>query len=137
MLLLDTNAISEIMRGPEARHASFNAWLAHLDRRPATTAISVMETLVGIAVVPPGKRRDELSDRARRTLARLEPIVPFDAEAAATYAKVVADRTLQGRPISMPDAQIAAIAIVNGAALVTRNTKDFAGLGIELVNPWE
>lgn len=137
MLLLDTNAISEIMRGPEVRDASFNSWLAHLDRRPATTAISAMETLVGIAVVPPGKRREELSDRARRALTRLQPIVPFDAEAAAAYAKVVADRTLQGRPISMPDAQIAAIAIIHGAALVTRNTKDFSGLGIELINPWE
>jgi hypothetical protein len=39
--------------------------------------------------------------------------------------------------MSLPDAQIAAIALDQGAMLATRNVKDFAGCGVKLVNPWE
>jgi len=39
--------------------------------------------------------------------------------------------------VVVDDAQIAAICISRRAALSTRNTKDFEGLGITLINPWE
>jgi predicted nucleic acid-binding protein len=35
------------------------------------------------------------------------------------------------------DGLIAAIAASNGAAVATRDSRDFAGLGIELVNPFD
>jgi toxin FitB len=41
-----------------------------------------------------------------------------------------------GRPISQPDAQIAAIAVSRGAAVATRNVADFEGCGITLMDPW-
>jgi len=49
----------------------------------------------------------------------------------------VVERSLAGEPISGFDAQIAAICRVNQVALATRNTDDFAGLGLELLNPWQ
>jgi toxin FitB len=37
---------------------------------------------------------------------------------------------------SHPDAQIAAIAQVQGAKLATPNVTDFEGCGVDLVDPW-
>ena len=45
-------------------------------------------------------------------------------------------RVAIGRPISVQDAQIAAIAAVHEAVIATRNTKDFESSGLTMVNPW-
>ena len=46
-------------------------------------------------------------------------------------------RELAGWPLSAPDGMIAATALEHGLTLVTRNVKDFAGLGAVLFNPWD
>ena len=49
----------------------------------------------------------------------------------------IPERNRQGHPISVEDAQIAAIALTAGFALATRNVKDFSGIeGLVLMNPW-
>ena len=63
--------------------------------------------------------------------------LPFDSEAARLYAKIASARRTNGKPISVPDAQIAAIVLAHQAVLATRNIMDFEGCGIQLVNPWE
>ncbi|MYK69142.1 MAG: type II toxin-antitoxin system VapC family toxin, partial [Gammaproteobacteria bacterium] len=47
------------------------------------------------------------------------------------------ERRKAGRPISQFDCQIAAIARSLGAAVATRNTRDFNGTGIPVLDPWE
>ena len=42
-----------------------------------------------------------------------------------------------GRPIHVPDAQIAATALDHGLTVVTRNVKDFENFGVTILNPWE
>ena len=64
-------------------------------------------------------------------------VLPFDEAAAVYYAEIVAARRREGRPIEAFDAQIAATARVAGAGLATRDTGDFAGCGLTLVDPWE
>jgi predicted nucleic acid-binding protein len=64
-------------------------------------------------------------------------ILPFEEEAARAFPKIAAGRRAQGRPIAELDAQIAAIARSRGAILATRNTADFEGCGVRLVNPWQ
>ena len=62
----------------------------------------------------------------------------FDEHAAPLYASIVAQRSRSGAPISVEDAQIAAIASRHRVPLATRNTKDFAQVaGLELIDPWE
>jgi predicted nucleic acid-binding protein len=67
------------------------------------------------------------------------PVVAWlDAQAATHYAAIVAQRTRAGRPITVEDAQIAAIALSHRSTLVTRNTRDFVGIeGLALFDPWQ
>jgi predicted nucleic acid-binding protein len=54
-----------------------------------------------------------------------------------TYAEIMGMRKEKGRPMSLPDGQIAAIAQTNYLSLATRNITDFEDRGIELINPFE
>jgi predicted nucleic acid-binding protein len=63
-------------------------------------------------------------------------VLPFDGSAAETFASIAAGRRGSGRPSSQADAMIAAIAKSRDATLVTRNSADFLGCGIPVVNPW-
>jgi predicted nucleic acid-binding protein len=63
-------------------------------------------------------------------------ILPFDEQAARLYAKIVQQRDTAGRPTSPLDAMIAAIALSRNAAVATRNTRDFDGCGVRVINPW-
>jgi predicted nucleic acid-binding protein len=64
-------------------------------------------------------------------------IVPFDSAAAKEYATLTAQRIAAGHPISIEDAQIAAIVRANGATLVTRDVSHFQDCGFEVINPWK
>ena len=64
--------------------------------------------------------------------------LPFDERVVEAYVQILADRTRAGRPISVEDAQIAAIALSHGLTLATRNTRDFDAIeGLSLINPWQ
>jgi predicted nucleic acid-binding protein len=137
VIVLDTNVLSASMRlRPEPQV------LAWLDANPSDelwlTSITVAEILLGIARLPQGKRKLGLLEVASRMFSEdfEGRILAFDAQAAAEYAALVSARSRQGKPINMADAQIAALCRVHGATLATRNTRDFGGLGLSLVDPW-
>ncbi len=138
MIVLDTNVLSELMRRePDAR---VMAWLG--DQPIAgvfTTTLTQAEILCGLARLPDGRRRAELLAAARPMfdVDLAGRILPFDTDAAQSYAHIAAGRRLKGQPISQIDAQIAAIVRSRGARLATRNVHDFADCGITVVNPWE
>jgi predicted nucleic acid-binding protein len=56
---------------------------------------------------------------------------------AERWGGLSAKRQLEGRPLPMADGLLAATALETGLTVVTRNARDFAGLGVALVNPWE
>ncbi|MEO7126187.1 MAG: PIN domain-containing protein [Nakamurella sp.] len=64
-------------------------------------------------------------------------ILVFDNAVAAHYAAVIAVRRTAGRPISFPDAAIAATCLAHDCAAATKNTSDFIGTGVDLVDPRE
>ena len=137
MLVLDTNVASELIR--PGRAAGVGRWMREQD--PTTrfiTSITVAEVEYGARRLPAGRRRDALRVGIAELFAAFsEQIVDFDLASGNAYANVRVERESRGRPISVLDAQIAAICRVHGATLVTRNVKDFEGLGLALVNPWE
>ncbi|MGI8974858.1 MAG: PIN domain-containing protein, partial [Gaiella sp.] len=63
-------------------------------------------------------------------------VLPFDAGAAALYGDLAAGRERAGHPVDALDAQIAAICLCRAAPLATRNAKDFAATGVDLLDPW-
>jgi predicted nucleic acid-binding protein len=137
MIVLDTNVLSELAR--KEPEMSVVEWLDSLPiDEVATTTITAGELLYGVARLPDGHRKATLTAAVHALIDDdfHGRVVPFDALAAAMYAPVVCDREKLGRPISAADAQVAAICRARRATLATRNTKDFADTGIELVNPW-
>jgi len=138
MFLLDTNILSECMRPEPA--ATLISWL---DNQPGDrmwiSAITRAEIELGIALLPDGRRRQELVEAAKGMFIEefAGRCLPFDQEAAVSYAAVVAARTQNGRPISVEDAQIAAIALVHNLTIATRNQRDFEDInGLAVINPW-
>jgi len=137
MFVLDTNVASELMR-PEPT-AAVAEWVARREAEEMfLTAISEAELLYGVAIMPAGRRRTLLEASMTRwlNLGFAERILPFDSLAARAYAEIASDRRRSGRPINEADCRIAAISRSRGAALVTRNVRDFEGAGIDVINPW-
>ena len=138
MIILDTNVLSELMKPTPA--AEVVDWMA---AQPAaglyTTSIAQAEILHGLMLLPPGRRRRALEAAATSMFAEDfgGRILGFGTDAAPRYAQIASDRQRAGRPISHFDAQIAAIARSTGATIATRNSTDFDGCGVALVDPWK
>jgi len=138
MIVLDTNVLSEMMKPkPEARVVGWVTAQSATDLY--TTSITQAEILHGLMLLPPGQRRRALEAAATSMFEDdfEGRILGFGSEVAATYARIASDRRRSGRAIAHFDAQIAAIARVAGAAVATRNTADFEGCGVTVVDPWE
>ena len=137
MIILDTNVLSEAMR-PVPTPAVLE-WLAtHPASSLFTTTITQAEILVGLELLPKGRRRTVLASAVE---AMFQDdfggrILPFDVDAALALSQIAVARRKAGRPIQQADAQIAAIARSRSAVLATRNVKDFEHCGIRMVNPW-
>jgi len=137
VIILDTNVLSALMR--TAPHRPVVAWL---DRQPAEsvwiTSITIFEARLGLALLPPGRRRRTLEAAFVRLLEDdLENrVLDFDAAAATAAASLAADRQRAGRPADMRDTQIAGIAVARHGTLATRNVRHFADLKIPVVDPW-
>lgn len=137
MILLDTNILSELMR-PVPEHNV----LKWLDLLPSSecyiSAITKAEIELGIALLPEGKRKSSLQTAAELMFNEFpDRCLSFNSCASSKYAEIVAIRTRIGRPVSVEDAQIAAIALTHNMPLATRNTSDFEFIeGLTIINPW-
>jgi toxin FitB len=113
MIVLDTDVLSEPMRlRPDARVL---AWLTGLEEESAVTSVTAVEATLG-------------------TFAG--SVLAYDDAAARRCAQLHEVRRAAGRPLSVEDGMIAAICLVAGATLATRDASRFTGLGLALVDPW-
>lgn len=137
MIVLDTNVLSEPMRPrPEPRVV---AWLNANAGMLWTSATTVQEITFGIWRLKEETRRELLRRKFEDALFELvgHRVLTLDSNAGRIAGLIQARRANDGTPLSLPDAQIAAIVQTNNAALATRDIGDFAGLGLSLINPWE
>lgn len=136
MIVLDTNVLSEFFR--PSPDAVVRLWLDAQRRTDLwTTSIVIAELASGVAALPEGRRRLVLQDALDVMLEGFDGrVLSFGVGAAIEYGRIVALRTRIGRPISIADAQIAAVSALAGATLATRNVRDFEGVGVDLVDPW-
>jgi predicted nucleic acid-binding protein len=137
MIILDTNVLSELMRPrPSARVL---AWIAKQpEAELSTTSITEAEIFYGLEVLPKGKRREHLTMAAEAVFTEdfSGRVYSFDSAAARAFSKIASSRRTGGRPISHPDAQIAAIAKTRRAKIATRDVKGFEQCGVDVVDPW-
>jgi predicted nucleic acid-binding protein len=138
MWLLDTNVVSELRKVARGgAHPQVVAWNETVD--PAETFIPVIvlhELEIGVRLAEhtdpaAGKILRHWLDNVVR-LAFSGRILPLDEAAAFKAAEW---HVPNPRPIN--DAYIAAMALTRRMTLVTRNVRDFDGMGVALLNPWE
>ena len=132
--LLDTNVLSELRR--KTPDAAVLEWFAS---RPASTLyLSVLtfgELRKGIEGVSDAKRRMALTDWLETDLPAFFAgrILPVDARVADRWGRLL---SAAGRPLPAIDSLLAASAAQHGLSMVTRNSRDFADLGLDVINPW-
>lgn len=138
MIVLDTNVVSELMRAQPAPNVL--DWVnAQPSEQLCLCSVVVAELLYGVGRMPDGIRKSDLLFAVRAMVFEdfAGRVLPFDLDAAVACAQMVVQREKAGRTISNADAQIAAICAAHGARLATRNTRDFALLDLQLINPWD
>ena len=138
MIVLDTNIISEMMKSIPSPLVV--AWIdqQNVDELFITT-ITIAEIVYGLKTLPTSKRRTTLEDAFYKTITQSfeSRILFFNELSAHCYGKLMAVRKNIGKPMSILDGQIAAIAQDSGFAVATRNIRDFSDCGLDLINPFE
>jgi predicted nucleic acid-binding protein len=136
VILLDTNVLSELAKPqPDPRVVS---WTRRSAAALAVPTIAVAEMAYGIEKLVEGRRRQDLLAALQRLVTEFaDRLFDFNVKTAWAYGAILASARRAGRPMTVPDAAIAAIAKANGCALATRNARDFATAGLEIVNPWQ
>ena len=137
MIILDTNIISEPDK--PAPDALVLEWLNRQRRPLYLTVPTIAELTFGGHRLFIRTGSTKFLERVRQILEVefVGRILPFDLLSTDTYGLVRAKRERAGRQISQIDGMIAAICLVHGATLATRNVRDFDGLDLKLVNPFE
>lgn len=131
--LLDTNILSEAMR--PAPNATVLNNLSRYEGEMGVPAPVWHELRFGWLRMPEGHRKDAIGHYVQNVVGAL-PVLPYDAAAARIHAELRSARAQCGAPLPFVDGQIAAISMALGLTLVTRNTKDFAGLPGLRLNNW-
>ena len=136
MIVLDTNIVSQLSK--PVPNSKVQDWMnTYEDQELLITAITVAELRYGVAIMDDGRNKLTMARNVDKTLDQFGGVcLAFDGIAAEEYASIVATRRAAGRPISIHDAQIAAIARSGGFTLATMNKKDFEEIdGLKLIDP--
>lgn len=129
-MLVDTNVLSELMRPRPSPHVL--AW-AERQETMSLSVVALEEILVGLFHRPSVRMTRWFEGFVE---ARCE-ILPVTATIARRSAQLRGNLRRGGKRRTQADMLIAATALQHDLALATRNTKDFDGCGVPLVNPFE
>jgi len=136
-LLLDTNVLSEVTK-PRPAEGVLN-WLHGLDEdRTFISIVSIAEIRRGVALMDNGRKRDALDEWLTHDLPQRfdNRTIPVEGAVALAWGDLMALAKRSGRGLASMDGLIATTAIAHDLTLATRNSKDFEGFGIDIVDPW-
>jgi len=133
--LIDTNIISEVRKGARCNPGLAKWWAEVPEGDLWLSTLILGEIRRGVELAC---RRDP--DKAAVLEAWLGEVVsafgdrllPVDAAVADEWGRMSAIR-----PVPVIDALLAATAKAHGLTLVTRNEADVAGLGVQVLNPFQ
>ena len=135
--LLDTSVPSETLRPlPDVKVA---AWLENQTKESQfLSVVTLGELRRGTTLLLQGARRAQLERYIEVTVPLWfgPRVLPVTQAIAERWGILDGQRQAAGRPLGVADGMIAATALEHGLTLATRNTKDFADLGVALINPW-
>jgi len=135
MFILDTNVVSELRKGAKA-DAKVITWAGSVDASTLfISPITVMEIEIGILRLNKDQAQQDILRKWFKDhvlVAFAERIIPIDESVARVCAKLHVPDMKSDR-----DALIAATGITHQMTVVTRNTQDFDGTGVKLLNPWK
>lgn len=135
--LLDTCVLSEVVKPRPAQPVL--RWLQEQDEPRLFLSVLVLgEIQKGISRLQPSNRRDRLTlwlreDLQGRFRGRIWPVTE---DVALAWGRLQGQAIRNGHPIPVMDGLLAATAMTQEAALVTRNVKDISGSPVEILNPW-
>ena len=131
--LVDANVLCEATKpNPDP---SVIEWLRRNESNLAIDPVILGEIRFGILLLPPGQRRRDLHRWFDEVIAHVH-CVPWDAETGSRWAELLAHLRSIGKPMPIKDSLIAATALNHGFQLATRNRRDFAASGVELIDPF-
>jgi predicted nucleic acid-binding protein len=135
--ILDTNFISEL-RKPRPNKGCLD-WFGRQDvGKLYLTTVTMAEIAQGIFMRELDAERDDLMDWFENRLPRqfAGRILTLDEKAVLVYGRIATQSRKKGLNRPVLDALIAAITLANNCSVVTRNKRDFDGLGVKIVNPF-
>lgn len=135
MILVDTNVWSELTK-PEGDSAVL-AWLEANDGQLALSTLVMSEIQYGLELPRAAHKRADLILWLRGLEERYwSNVWAFDAEDARSFGRLAASVEVKKRDPQVIDLQLAAQALARGAAIATRNVKDFDWTGVSVIDPW-
>ena len=101
--------------------------------------LTIGEICKGIATLPASQKRTTLQDWLDTDVRSwfAGRILPVTEAIAERWGYLAATAKQQGMTLAVVDGVIAATALHHDLTVVTRNVKDFAGLGVDVFNPWD
>ncbi len=136
--LVDTNIPSEQTR--ETPDARVPAFLKNAGKESVFLSVmTIGEICKGIDLLPVSKKRSGLQSWLEIDVRSwfAGRILPVTESIAERWGHVAATAKQRGIAVAVVDGVIAATALEHGLTLVTRNVRDFASLGVVLLNPWD
>ncbi len=132
--LVDANILSEPTKPtPDPKVVE---WLIANERDFVVDSIILGELLVGILLLPMGRKRARLEQWLEAVVQTID-CIPWDAAVSRRWARLIVDLRKRGHKLPLLDGMIAATALERGLTVVTRNTRDFEKARVKLVNPFE
>lgn len=131
--LVDANVLSEATRRnpvPEVID-----WLEAHEPELVVDSIVLAELAIGMECLPRGRKRERLEAWFESLVETIE-CLPWDRSSSRAWARLVAGLRRGGRAMPLFDSMIAATARAHGLTVITRNVRDFAPAGVELLNPF-
>jgi predicted nucleic acid-binding protein len=137
IFILDTNVVSELIKdSPDSRVVD---WLeAVSEDQLFLSVLTLGELRRGIDLLAQGRKKNDLLLWFDGVQASFQgQLFSIDDQIAQKWGEIMASHKKLGTHLHVVDGLIAATALMHNAVLVTRNTKDFDSLGLELINPWD